>query len=541
MNAKTAAGAWALVGIAAAWIFGPLVGGYFLADDFVPLALFHQWEAQGRFGAELAAKFHRGLDAGFNHFYRPLSWATLALNDVTSGLDAEPWHAVNVLLHLASGVMAGMIGVMAAGARGARAVVASAGGAALFLFFAPGVEVVAWISGRFDVTATFFTLLSCVLFLRSRRFGDAASWFSLAAGVAAFLCKESAAILPFAILLLALVRREDDDMPIINRGLDALRAAAPWLAIAALYLAARWAFFGSPTRVYDGTTPIAAAFSAAHWGGLADAFPAWWRALYRGSGPLTLVVSVMAAHAALVIYAFLAPSSGNHGRFAIGVLGTIVLLTLMLVAPHALELPADGIGGRLLYQSAAFYGALGAAALAVARPAAPLGAMTAALATVGALSFAEAADRWLEASEQMRALVPGIARIARETPATDYTLVLGPRTYDDILFVANNNGALMSPPAHPTPLTDRVLVMNYGEVPVLAPQMTGGVPAGLRAFARLGGKREEAVNLHVVCWNPVRKRFVPIALDENLSPAQWAEAIGRALPAVGCADRPVRR
>ncbi|WP_171090283.1 hypothetical protein [Usitatibacter rugosus] len=538
MDRKTAAAAWALVGLAAAGLLVPLVHGYFLADDFVPLVLFHQWEGQGRLGAELAAKLNGGLDAGANHFYRPLSYASLALNYVTSGLAPEAWHALNVALHLASGVLAGLLGVMATGVRGARAVAASAAGAALFLFFAPSVEVVAWISGRFDVTATFFTLLACVLFLRSRHFGDAASWFSLLAGIAAFLCKESAAILPFAILLLALVRTEDDDSAIINRGLDAVRRAAPWLAIAALYLLARYFFFGSPTRVYGGSTPVAAALSIAYWSGLAETLPAWWAAQFRGSGSVTWVVSAMAAHVALILYAAIAPSSERHGRFVLVVLGMIVLLTVALVAPHAGSLPADGLGGRFLYQSSAFYGALAAAGLAVARPALPLAAMTVVLAGVSALSFAETAARWNEASVQMRALVADIARTARETPAADFTLVLAPRAYDDILFVTNAQGALMSPPIHPAALTDRLLVQNYDDVVLLAPKMADGVPATMRAFARLGGKRGEAANLHTVCWNPERKRLVPLALAENLSPAEWAEAIGRALPTVGCTLRP---
>lgn len=533
MDRKTATAAWALVGLAAAWLLAPLVHGYFLADDFVPLVLFHQWEGQGRLGAELAAKLHGGLDAGANHFYRPLSYASLALNYVASGLDAESWHALNVALHLVSGLLAGLLGVMAVGARGARAVAASAGGAALFLFFAPGVEVVAWISGRFDATATFFTLLACVLFLRSRRFGDAASWLSLFCGVAAFLCKESAAILPFAILLLALVRDEDDDAPIINRGLDALRHAAPWLAIAALYLAARYFIFGSPTRVYGGSAPVSAALSAEYWSNLAGALPAWWAAQFRGGGPI-LLLAVMAVHATLILFAAIAPSTERSGRSVLRVLGTIALLTVALVAPHAGSLPPDGVGGRLLYQSAAFYGALAAAALAVARPVLPLAAMTAVLATLSALSFSETATRWNEASGQMRALVSDIARIARETPPSDFTLVLAPRAHDDILFVTNAQGALMSPPVHPSALSDRVLVQNYDDVALLAPKMTEGVPATMRALARLGGKREEVAGLHVVCWNPERKRLVPIELTENLSPAQWAEAIGRALPGVGC-------
>jgi hypothetical protein len=126
-------------------------------------------------------------------------------------------------------------------------------------------------------------------------------------------------------------------------------------------------------------------------------------------------------------------------------------------------------------------------------------------------------------------------------PASDYTLVLTPRFFDDILFVTNAQGALMSPPLHPTALTDRVLVQNYDDVPILASKMVDGVPFTLRALARLGGKREEAAALHAVCWNPARKRFVPIALDENLSPAQWAEAIARAHPAAGCTLGSARR
>jgi len=220
------------------------------------------------------------------------------------------------------------------------------------------------------------------------------------------------------------------------------------------------------------------------------------------------------------------------------VLGMIVLLTVLLVAPHLGSLPSNGIGGRLLYQSAAFYGALAAAALCVARPALPLLAMTIIVATLSAFSFAETTSRWGAAGEQMRALVSDIARTARDGPASDFTLVLAPSIYDDILFVTNAQGALMSPPVQPAALSGRLLVQNYDDVPLLAPKMVDGVPATMRALARLGGRREAAVGLPTVCWNPALKRLVPIPLAENLSPAQWAEAIGRALPAVGCTIRP---
>lgn len=224
-----AAALWILVAVWSAASFAPVLGGYFLSDDFVLLVLFRHWQDEGRLGATLAAKFWGSLDAGENRFYRPLSYASFALNYLSSGTWAAPWQAVNVLIHALNGAMVGAIGVLAAeGRASARAVAAAAVGAALFLFFAPDAEVVAWISGRFDATATFFTLLSCLLFLRSRRFGDRASWLSLASAVAAFLCKESAAILPFAILLLARLREDALRKPaMVARWILALRRASP--------------------------------------------------------------------------------------------------------------------------------------------------------------------------------------------------------------------------------------------------------------------------------------------------------------------------
>ena len=102
MNDRRAAlASWLGFALAAAWLMAPVLRVYFLSDDFVPLALFHHWQEQGRFGAMLLAKLYTGLDAGDNHFYRPLSYASFALNYVVGGLDARGWMAVNIALHVA--------------------------------------------------------------------------------------------------------------------------------------------------------------------------------------------------------------------------------------------------------------------------------------------------------------------------------------------------------------------------------------------------------------------------------------------------------
>src|SRR5258707_11085280 len=80
----------------AAWAFAPLVHGYFLSDDFVPLVLFRQWQEERRLGATLVLKFWSSLDAGENHFYQPLSYLTFAINYLASRLDARPCVATQV-------------------------------------------------------------------------------------------------------------------------------------------------------------------------------------------------------------------------------------------------------------------------------------------------------------------------------------------------------------------------------------------------------------------------------------------------------------
>ena len=189
--------AWVAVAAVSAWLFLPILSGYFISDDFVPLVLFSQWQANGTLGHELAAKFWSGLDAGENHFYRPLSYLSMAVNYLVAGTNPASWMAVNALLHVGSGVLVAAIGMRLARTESPwQAMTAGAAGAALFLFMATSAECAAWISGRFDACATFFTVLACYAFLVSRRTFDAAWWIALAAGEAAVLSKESSAIMP---------------------------------------------------------------------------------------------------------------------------------------------------------------------------------------------------------------------------------------------------------------------------------------------------------------------------------------------------------
>ncbi len=538
---------WRLAAIAAlaaaaacaAWLFAPVLRGYFLSDDFVPLVLFRHWQEQGRLGAELGHTFAGGLDAGENHFYRPLSYLTFVLSYLASGMHARAWMALDVLVHVANGVMVGALGACLAEERpGARAIAAGAAGAALFLFFAPGAEVVAWVSGRFDAFATFFTLLACLGFARSRRALDAGWWIAIVAAACAFLSKESAAIVPFAIALLAFVRpAAERDASLPARAKAALVRSGPWIALAALYLAWRYAMFGSATTVYGGSHPVAAALSAAYWANVATAFPPWFSAQFRPAHRHAMLLALTALQ--LVLVAFARPGE-RRGRDALFAVAATTLLTIALVLPHVGRLPPSGIGGRLFYQTAAFYGVLSAIALRHARLARLLWGATLALAIVHAAFMHEALGRWSHAYGQMRALVAALDRYAAALPAGEYALVIVPADMRDVPFARNAQGGLMMPPTFERALSDRLLVQLDHEVPEIAPKIADGVVATLRrhsVFEYLGGRRvaRSEYPTRAACWSESRRALVALDVPPAAAPREWGAGLERALRAAPCA------
>ncbi len=503
-----AAAAWALVALWAAWAFAPLLGGYFLADDFVVLALFGHWQEQGRFATALAGKFVSGLDAGESHFYRPLPYAAYALNYVTSGIAAPPWIAVSVAVHALNAVLVAVVAAMLTDSESKpRATAAGAAAAALFLFYAPSAEVVAWISARPDAFATLFTLLACALFLRSRTTGDAAWGLSLLSAVAAMLSKESAAVVPFAILVLAWFRAAAI-AGFAARCIAALRAAAPWLVLAIAYLAWRRYMFGSALTVYHSSRPVAALMlEGDYWCALVGSVPPWYSAQFRSA-------------------------TGYP------VLGALTIAQLAVIAAGW---PAQRRArGRLIYQSAAFFAIFAAAALTLTRRHRVLWAVTLALVVLHAALQVPVLGRWLEAYAQMRELVVDVARVHRESAPGAYTLVLAPAELDDIVFALHAQAGVMIPPVQREVLSHRLLVQIYDEVPELPGKLKEGIVPFFRErslFDYLKGDRIDAALEYptaVVCWDPGRRHFVPLEVATGPSPEEYARAVQRALDASRC-------
>jgi hypothetical protein len=219
-------------------VFAPGLVGPFLWDDvaLIPgnlivrsLANYRAWFARdfwdvspelSRFGEHI-------------HYYRPLITASYALDWRIGGGDPLAFHLTNNLLHAAVTVL-----TYALLRRWGLSLVAAACGAAVFALHPSKAESVAWISGRTDVVAMIFMLVAMVG--ASRRFRGARGGIALevAATVLAYLSKEGAVVLPALIAAERWVSlgKPPLDRPVVTR---VIRAAAPQLAIAVLYLIAR--------------------------------------------------------------------------------------------------------------------------------------------------------------------------------------------------------------------------------------------------------------------------------------------------------------
>jgi len=523
---------WVAVAACFAFLFAPIVGGYFISDDFVPLVLFHEWQDHGELASRLLAKFTSSLDAGENHFYRPLSYLTFGLNYLSSGVEPAGWMSVNVVLHAASGVLAAALGVkLVPTEERARAWAAGAAGAAMFLFVAPGGEVVAWISGRFDAMATFFTLATCVAFVSSRRALDAAWWIALACGEAAVLSKESAAIMPFAVLALAFVVPPADASPTFAaRARVAVVRASPWLALALLYLLSRYLMFGTATQVYGGSDPLA----LSNWGQALPKLPEWLRGEF---GPPRRFYGIAILTALQVVLA-LASRGAARAAFAVA---AVVLLTLLLLLPHVAFLPI-GLGGRLFYQTIAFYAVLATIGLAAARLRYLIWGTTLGLWIFHVAAMHATMARWEGAYGEMRGLVTQLQAFDRALGPGQFALVLVPGPYDGIPFARNAQGGLMMPPLFGPGDAHRTLVQTDEEIPQLGAKIAGGVVRTLRERTvadYLGGRAivtdPPEYPTRVACWDPIASALTPLDVSPQPNPDAYGREVRRAFAASQCA------
>jgi Flp pilus assembly protein TadD len=135
--------------------------------------------------------------------YRPLFWLSLALDRRLFGLNVEGFHATNLLLHWANGLLAFIL----MRRLGVSQLLAAAS-ALIWLVLPINSEAVAWISGRAYCLLTFFVLLSLLFAERYLRNGARSSFVCCCLAYIGALLSHEAGILVLPLLFLLAYTRQ---------------------------------------------------------------------------------------------------------------------------------------------------------------------------------------------------------------------------------------------------------------------------------------------------------------------------------------------
>jgi hypothetical protein len=312
-------------------------------------------------------------------YYRPLVFASYAVERRLWGLSAWEFHRTNLLLHLANVVL-----LIVVARRSGVGAAAALGGAALFALHPLQVEAVTYISGRTDLLMVFGALLSCLAWLSD---GPPLCRGVLAAlaGAIAMLSKESG----FAIALLWLWlawRSPPPRAPLLG----------PGLLSAALLLALRGAVIGGLAPGDDLVLPSLTTLSGAGWAILEYLRLLIWPATLQVDRLLPLPSGGVALVTGLIVLglAFALAVRAARRRDAIGMWSVWTGVFYLPAANLIVIYPA--LAGRALfvpehnmYAPLAGLGVLGAIALerGLRRAAAPLRAAAATVAVVALLGL----------------------------------------------------------------------------------------------------------------------------------------------------------
>ena len=425
-----------------AWTHRHAFGTSGFADDLGLLVDLSQRAQQGNLLADALAHIAQPLWPG-STMWRPLPYASFALDAWLWGADAGLWRITNLLLHVACASLAGLL------CRDmTRQTRAGAVGFAIFLLIPWSPEVVIWLVGRFDGWATLGVLLSLSAALKSNGFDR---WWvlSLVAGACAYASKESALILPLWVAVIALHTsyreglRQAPLKSVLDRALK--KHGALLLAhslLAGIYLLWRARLFpASSLNVYAAGPQL----------GLPQLASQLWA---HAQFPLGLVpLAPIAAWVVGVCFVSVVAIALRNKQRACGATGMLFLATVVTaVAIYFAVAPGNGDGYRLYYLATIGFSLIAASASTSTSRITP--AVIVALLAAMAFWQARVTDQWEYASSDMKAAQGAIIRTASAMPTQDYGLVLLPDHLGHVPFARNAQGALPKLAGLSTPRLD---------------------------------------------------------------------------------------
>jgi tetratricopeptide (TPR) repeat protein len=185
--------------------------------------------------------FKSGGTETVSDYWRPIFVLWLVINERLFGLEnTAGWHLANVLLHIATAVLAYIFLHRLKISRPITTAVVL-----VFLLHPTHVETVSWISGSPDLLMALPILGACLLLVVHKETAGSKPYLgALLLFTVALLAKEAAVLFPLLVFLFYLLRPSDNSKFDLKNVLEAGRRTLPFLLIAALYLAARAAILG---------------------------------------------------------------------------------------------------------------------------------------------------------------------------------------------------------------------------------------------------------------------------------------------------------
>lgn len=290
-------------------------------------------------------------DAGSSNYYRPLVTLSYVIDYAIFGTSPAGYHLTNVVLHTLNVTLLFLLLIELA-----LPLAVCAAGSALFAVHPALAESVAWVSGRTDLLATTWILLSILTLLSACRTKKPQVLGLVGAGVCCLggmLSKESALIAPVLALFFAGFVRG-------SRAVTTL-TIAPFLAAGAIWITARSQVLSNPVggSLTNGVSNEIGLLALLHvWGNLL------WPPLFRIEYGAPLTVPTLAPGAACGLVAIAAlfvavcrPRTPKTAR-------VLSAAALFAFSPSILAVMFKSmIGVRLVYTSAVF--ALPAAAVVI--------------------------------------------------------------------------------------------------------------------------------------------------------------------------------
>jgi tetratricopeptide (TPR) repeat protein len=229
-----------LVALVSTIVFLNALGNEFVFDDKV-LVVENEAIRSFRNIPEVFGDNLWGFLGRASNYYRPLPPLLYMLTYQFAGLTPWVFHAVNILLHAGTSVLAFLIVLNLLGrhhpVEAATNRWAALAGALVFATHPIHTEAVTWVAGIMDLGCTFFALLSFYCYLRSDRTRLITKYYvvSLVSFFLATLTKEPALILPVLLFAAEHVLADPGGRSIVASA----RRISPFAVVLAVYFAMR--------------------------------------------------------------------------------------------------------------------------------------------------------------------------------------------------------------------------------------------------------------------------------------------------------------